>query len=102
MYTGVILLLMLSMLKKLSIQQFKIFFYYFSQKLSFDISCKLFPQETMCMKCQSLVSEKNKKNIINYLSAEFVKRVLKVIVLTYTCILTIIFYSIKAFPASNF
>ena len=36
---------------------------YFSKKIGFDISCKLSPQETICMKCQSLFSGKNKKNI---------------------------------------
>ena len=30
------------------------------------------------MKCQSLLSEKNKKNIVNYLSAELAQRVVKV------------------------
>ena len=44
---------------------------YLSQKIGFDIPCKLSPKETVCMKCQSLVSEKNKKNITNLLSAEF-------------------------------
>ena len=28
-----------------------------------DTSCKLSPKETICMKCQILVSSKNKKNI---------------------------------------
>ena len=36
-------------------------------------------KETICMKCQTLFSgEKNKKNIINWLSAEFFQRVVKV------------------------
>ena len=30
------------------------------------------------MKCQTLFSGKNKKNIINFLSAEFVQRVVKI------------------------
>ena len=38
-------------------------FSYFSQKTRLDISCKLSPMETICMKCQILFSEKNKKNI---------------------------------------
>ena len=48
------------------------FFFYFSQKTGFDISCKLSPSplETICMKCQTLFSGKNKKNIINLASAE--------------------------------
>ena len=36
---------------------------YFSQKIDFGISCKLSPQETICLKCQSLFSGKNKKYI---------------------------------------
>ena len=33
------------------------------QKTGFDISCKLSPMETICMKCQIQFSGKNKKNI---------------------------------------
>ena len=51
---------------------------YFSQKTGFDISCKLSPMETICMKCQILFSETNKNIIINILSTEFVERVEKV------------------------
>ena len=39
------------------------YFSYFSQKTSFDISWKLSPVETICMKCQILFSRKIKKNI---------------------------------------
>ena len=46
--------------------------------MGFDSSCKLSPVETVCMKCQILFSEKNKKNIISLLSAEFAPRVVKV------------------------
>ena len=47
--------LKLSMLgKNFSRRQFEIFFAYFSQKIGFDISCKLSPEETICIKCQSL------------------------------------------------
>ena len=57
---------------------FKIFFLFFPET-GFDISCKLSPQETICMKCQSLFSgKKNKKNIINLLSAVYVQRVAKI------------------------
>ena len=36
----------------------------FFQKTGFVISCKLSPEETVCMKCQNLFSGKNKnKNI---------------------------------------
>ena len=38
-------------------------FFLFSQKTGFDISCKLSPKETICMKCQNPVFWKNKKNI---------------------------------------
>ena len=38
-------------------------FSYFSQKTGSDISCKLSPLETICMKCQNQFSGKNKKNI---------------------------------------
>ena len=55
------------------------YFSYFSQKTGYDISCKLSPKETICMKCQILFSGKNKKNIINLSSAENAKRVVKVI-----------------------
>ena len=30
------------------------FLYFFFQKIGFDISCKLSPKETICMKCQSI------------------------------------------------
>ena len=40
-----------------------IFLLIFSQKIGFDISCKLSALETICMKCQILFSGKNKKNI---------------------------------------
>ena len=36
-------------------------FFLFFQKIDFDISCKLSPMETICMKCQILISWKNKK-----------------------------------------
>ena len=52
---------------------------YFFQKIGFDISCKLSPKETICMKCQSLFSGKNKKNIVKLLSVEFVQGVLRLI-----------------------
>ena len=38
-------------------------FLIFFQKTWFDISCKLSPLEIICMKCESLFSWKNKKNI---------------------------------------
>ena len=48
---------------------------YFSQKIGFDISCKLFPKETICMKCPNLFSWKKKKiNIINLSVTELTQR----------------------------
>ena len=44
----------------------------FSKKVGFDIS------ETICMKCQSLFSGKNKNNIINLSHAKFAQSVVKV------------------------
>ena len=41
--------------------------FFFPKETDFDISCKLSPMETICMKCQGLCSGKNKKNIINLL-----------------------------------
>ena len=54
------------------------YFPYFSQKTGFDISCKLSPMETICIKCKILLSGKKKKNITNLLSAENAQRVVKV------------------------
>ena len=34
-----------------------IYFSYSSQKIGFDISCKLSPKETLCMKYQSILRE---------------------------------------------
>ena len=50
----------------------------FSQKTGFDISCKLSPLETICMKCQIVFSGKIRKNITNLSSAELAQRVVKV------------------------
>ena len=51
------------------------------QKIGFDISCKLSPKETICMKYQSLFSEKEeeKYQYINLPSAEFAQRMVKVL-----------------------
>ena len=54
------------------------FFFYFSQLIGFDISCKLSPEETICMKCQNLFSQKNNKNIINMSSTEFAHSIVSV------------------------
>ena len=54
------------------------FFLFFMQETEVDISCKLSPLETICIKCQILFSGKNKKNVINLLSAELAQRMVKV------------------------
>ena len=54
------------------------YFSYFSQKTGFDISCKLSPVETICMKCQNLFSGKNKKNISICFLLKILPRVLSV------------------------
>ena len=65
---------MLSMMSKHFSRQHLTFFF---QGTGFDISCKLPPEETICMKYQILFSEKNKKqNIINLSSAELGQRML--------------------------
>ena len=53
-------------------------YFFFFWKTGFDISCKLFPLETICMKYQNLFSGKSMKNLINVSSAELAKRVVKV------------------------
>ena len=53
-------------------------FSYFSQETGFDISCKLPPLETICMKYQILFSGKDKKNIVSLSSAELAQRVVMV------------------------
>ena len=42
--------------------------------LGFDISCKISPEETICMKCQSLFSGKNKIDFVCLWSAELTQR----------------------------
>ena len=63
--------------KKVSKQHLQIFFSKFCQRTVVDISCKLSLRETVCMKCQTQFSEKNKKNI-NFLCVEFPKSMLSV------------------------
>ena len=64
--------------QKIVNRQFEVFFLNFSQKMGFDFSCKLSPQETICIKCQSLFSGKNKKNISNYYLLKLPREWLKV------------------------
>ena len=63
---------------------FEIFFFFFPEKqdLIFHANC---PLETICMKCQILFHGKNKKYIINLLSAELAQRVVKVNVTKMIC-----------------
>ena len=72
--------------KKFSTDDNLKYFSYFSQKTGFDISCILSPMETICMKCQILMSGNNKKNVTNLSSAEVAQRVP---VVKITCPLTI-------------
>ena len=67
-------MLTLSTLAKFSASDKLKYFSYSSQKTGFDISCKLSPMETICMKYQSLFSGKN----INLSSAELANRVVMV------------------------
>ena len=55
------MLAIITLLGRSGRQQIDDMFSYFSMKIGFDISCKLSPKETICMQCQSLFSEKNKK-----------------------------------------
>ena len=71
-------MLMLSTLRKFSAADVSKYFSCFYQKTGFDISCKLSPMETICMKCTIPISGKNKKNIIKLLSAELAQRVAQV------------------------
>ena len=47
---------------------------FFPQKIGFDISCKLSPQKTVCVKCQNQFLGKSNKNVINLSTAEFVPK----------------------------
>ena len=49
----------------------------FPSETGFDISCKLSPTETICMKYQNLLLGKNKKTISNLSPAELVRGVIK-------------------------
>ena len=58
-----------------AIDKLMIFLFSF-QKTGFDISCKLSPMETICMKCQILFSVKIKKNISKCCLLKILPRVL--------------------------
>ena len=51
---------------KISANDILKYFYNFSRKIGSDISCKLSPYETICMKCQSLFSGENKKSFFGF------------------------------------
>ena len=66
--------------KKINRQHFEIFFFSnLLKKTGFDISCKLSPKETVCMKCQILFSEKNIKLLSVELALTMVKGELETI-----------------------
>ena len=71
------LVLLLKLLVNFSAEDILNYFSYFSQETGLDISCKLSPMKTTCVRCQLLFSGKNKKNIINLSSAEFAQGALK-------------------------
>ena len=50
----------------------------FSQAIEFDVSCKLSPQETICMKCQSLFSGGKSKKIFQSVVCWFLPSMLSV------------------------
>ena len=58
-------------------QIYDIFLTYYTKK-GYDILCKLSPKETVCMKCQSLISSKNKRNISNCRLLKFLHSMLSV------------------------
>ena len=62
---------------KLSADDILKYFFYFPQKTGFDISSKLSPMETICLKCLILFSGKNKKMITNLSCAESAQGVIK-------------------------
>ena len=54
--------------------------WYFSQKIGIDISCKLSPKKTIGRKCQNLFSGKNKNNISNCRLLKFLPSMLSIII----------------------
>ena len=66
--TGYLSQLTHSMLGKIFSRRYFEIFFLFSQKTDFDISCKLSPMETLCMKCQILFSEKKKCSLLIFSS----------------------------------
>ena len=61
--------------KTLSRPHNEVFFSYFSQKTGFNISRKLSPMESICMKCLIILSGENTKDIISLPSAGCAHRV---------------------------
>ena len=56
--------------KNFSRQHCEIFFFIFPRKKTFVISCKLSPQVKLCLECQRLFSEREKKKKIEKLSGK--------------------------------
>ena len=63
---------------KISADDILKYFFLFYQKIEFDISCKLSPLETICMKCQTYFLGKIRKNTIILSFAEYAQIVVKV------------------------
>ena len=75
-------------------------FSYFSLKKGFDISCKLSPVETICMKCQILFLDKYLPNLS---SADLAKWVVKLLITTaanYILIFVVFFRANKTIQVS--
>ena len=69
--------------KRISRRHFEYFSYFFQkQAVIFHVNCL---QKTVCMKCHSLFSLKNKKDIISLSSAENAQRVVEVKKLLWDC-----------------
>ena len=65
----------LALLLKFSADDILKYFSFLLQKIGFNITCKL---ETVCIKCQILISGKNKKNIVSLSTADYALKVVKV------------------------
>ena len=74
-------------------------FFFFSRKTEFDMSCKLSPFETVCMKRLILFFGKNKKNISKCRLLKILPRVLNLrVTITRQCIQEVFFISLFQLP----
>ena len=69
-FTGIMFFKVYHSLVYFSRRQIDYICLFISQKIGLDISSKLSPTDTICMKCQSLFSGENKKKCFNISSAE--------------------------------